>query len=232
MTDDLETDSDSLGVPMRLDVMTAAAKYGCSDAAIRRLFKSGGIEGRYETVEVKSGPPRRKLTFDEADLAKAFAGPLLHLAKHGSESLRLESEVAAMSPEERKRLEERLDVPAAAEECGVSEAKIRQHFGHGRLRGEKTPFRDRSGRMSLKLTFTREDLWDCFKRDVEAHARHEAHVAAIRAAAKPFSEEQKKAIAGVFIDHLREKRELESAEISDGEELEVSEDEMEIATAG
>jgi hypothetical protein len=216
---------------MRLDVMTAAAKYGCSDAALRRLFKSGGIEGRYEDVVGDSGRARRKLTFDVVDLAAAFTGPLAHLARRGVESSHLEKLVASMSDEERARLDARLDVTQAAETYACSEARIRQSYRRGLLRGEQTPFRDRDGRMSMKLTFEKADLDACFAKDATARERHEAHVATIRAAATPFSEEQKKAIAGVFLDHLREKREDGTTAILDDEETIVS-DEKELAAVG
>lgn len=217
---------------MRLDVMTAADKYGCNHETIRRLFKRGGIEGRYETSPGRNGSVQRRLTFDEADLEAAFAGPLAHIRERSSGDRATAEAVAQLSPVERKRLEARLDVHQAAQRHSCSEARIRQSFKTGALRGEYTMAPGRDGRPVRKLTFEEADLDACFGRELSAQARHEAHVAKIRATAVPFTDEQKKAISSVFIDHLREKRAVERAaagfveEPGDGESTEVDTDDQ------
>lgn len=214
---------------MRMDVMTAADKYGCNHETIRRLFKRGGIEGKYESYPGRNGVVQRRLTFDEADLEAAFAGPLAHIADRTSGPLATARAVADLSAEEQERLEARLDVRQAADRYNCSEARIRQCFKRGSLRGEYTMSPGRDGRPVRKLTFDEDDLDECFEAEVTARARHQEHVARIRATARPFTDEQKSAIASVFIDHLREKR---AAELGDDEEpSEFDEDEDDDARA-
>lgn len=203
---------------MRLDVMTAADKYGCNHETIRRLFKRGGIEGRYETAPGRNGAVQRRLTFDEADLEAAFAGPLVHLRERASGSRASSKAVAKLSPSERKHLEARFDVHEAARRHSCSEARIRQSFKTGALSGEYTMAPGRDGRLVRKLTFDKDDLDACFGRELSAQDRHDAHVAKIRATAVPFTDSQKKAIGSVFIDHLREKRAAELAAAENPEE--------------
>lgn len=194
---------------MRVDVMTAADKYGCNHETIRRLFKRGGIE-EVRVVPGRNGVVQRRLTFDEADLEAAFAGPLAHIVERASGSMGTAQAVAKLSAEEYERLEARLDVREAAERHNCSEARIRQHFKRGWLRGEYTMAPGRDGRLVRKLTFDTDDLDECFAVEMTAQARHEEHVAKIRATAAPFTDDQKSAIASVFIDHLREKRAAEA----------------------
>lgn len=193
---------------MRLDVIAAADKYGCNHETLRRLFKQGGIEGRYETSPGRNGSVQKRLTFEEADLEAAFAGPLAHIRDRVNHSI-------DSSDGTREPIEGRLDVREAAQRQNCSEARIRQYFKRGYLRGEYTMFPGRDGRPVRKLTFDETALDECFGREMTAQARHEAHVAKIRATAVPFTDEQKSAIASVFIDHLREKRAAERAEAYD-----------------
>ncbi|MDO5865092.1 MULTISPECIES: hypothetical protein [Paenarthrobacter] len=186
------------GGRMRLDVMTAADKYGCNHETLRRLFKQGGIEGRYETYPGRNGSVQKRLTFDEADLEAAFAGPLAHIRDRANHTVDIGDAG-------------RLDVREAAQRQNCSEARIRQSFKRGDLRGEYAMTPGRGGRLVRKLTFDEAALDECFGREMTAQARHEAHVAKIRATAVPLTDEQKSAIASVFIDHLREKRAAERA---------------------
>jgi hypothetical protein len=189
---------------MRIDVMTAADKYGCNHGTLRNLFKRGGIEGKYESSRGRNGKVQRRLTFDEADLEAAFAGPLSHIAKRAGK-------VTAEAINET-----RLDIQQAVELYNCSESRIRQSFRRGVLRGEYMMFRGRDGRLVRKLTFDKKDLDECFESEVTARRRHEEHVAKIRATAMPLTDEQKSAIASVFIEHLQEKY---AAELEEGDDL-------------
>lgn len=198
---------------MRIDVATAVQRFDCTENAVRKLHQRGVVEGRYEhvlTTYGKSQRMRKVLTFDEQELADVLAGSRAGFARGGPASVRLEDQWLAMDPGERKKLEKRLDVTAAAKVHGCSEAKIRQYFRHGKLKGSKTPYRTNEGFLSVKLTFSKEDLDACFLTSRIIVRRHEAHVASIRASAKPFSERQKKAIAEVFIEHLQEKHSIKA----------------------
>lgn len=195
---------------MRIDVMTAADKYGCNHGTLRRLFKLGRIEGEYESSPGRNGKVQRRLTFEEADLEAAFAGPLAHIAKR---AITMKSETID---------ENRLDVRQAAELYKCSESRIRLCYRRGELRGEYMRFPGLDGRLVKKLTFDKKDLDECFESEVTALRRHEAHVAKIRATAQPLTDEQKNAIASVFIEHLQEKH---AAELDmDEDQLELDED--------
>lgn len=81
--------------------------------------------------------------------------------------------------------DERIDIPAAAEKLGRPVHAVYHLIRIGQLPSEKVRAPGRDGRYVLKHMIRVQDL-----DDIDERRRHEAHVAAIRAAVTPLTETQ------------------------------------------